>query len=321
MKIVVLDGFTLNPGDLDWGPLKQMGELTIYDRTSKDQVLDRIIDAEVVLTNKVTFDRELIAKLPNLKLIVVLATGYNNIDISATNRSNITVCNARHYSTNAVAQHTFALLLEMTNRVGQQDDDVKKEGWSSSPDWSYHINPLSELAGKTIGLIGFGNIAQRVSKMAQGFDMQVKVYRKHASKNIEAGVKVVSFPELLATSDIVSLHCPLTDETAAIINKESLALMKPEAILINTSRGPLINEKDLYNALLNMEISGACLDVLVTEPPPTNHPLIGLKNCIVTPHQAWATKASRQRLMDIAITNVAAFTNGNPTNVINHVLG
>ncbi len=321
MNIVVLDGFTLNPGDLEWTSLSNLGKLVVYDRTVKAQVVARALQADIVLTNKVVLDNDILERLPKLKLIVVLATGFNHIDVEAASKLGITICNASNYSSSAVAQHCFALLLEMTNRCGLHEQEVKSGGWSDAPDWSYHSSQLIEIAGKTIGLIGYGNIAKKVAKIALGFGLKVMATRKNLDGAMDTEVELVTLDHLLADSDIISLHCPLTPSTKRVINAKKLQLMKPTSILINTSRGELIDEEDLYNALTKKTIAGACLDVLQQEPPPHNHQLFTLKNCIITPHHAWATKSSRQRLMDISIRNVAAFLSGSPINTINNSIG
>lgn len=316
MKIVVLDGYTLNPGDLDWGPLENLGEAKIFDRSTAAQILERGADADVILSNKAILDKPVLQKFKNLKLIAVMATGFNNIDIKAAREFGILVCNASNYGSFSVAQHTFALLLELANRCGLHGDSVKNGGWSRSEDWSYQLRPLVELAGKTMGIIGFGNIGQKVAQIAHGFDMKVIATHKHPERDRREGVSFVALADLLKNSDVVSLHCPLTDENKGFINAANLSLMKPSAFLINTSRGPLINERDLKEALEAGKIQGAGLDVLGQEPPSADNPLTSAKNCLVTPHHAWATRESRQRLMDIVVGNVGAFLRGEPRNLV-----
>ena len=317
MKIVVLDGYTLNPGDLDWAPLQGLGETEIFERSNREEIPERGAGAQIILTNKAVLDKPVLEKLKELKLIAVTATGFNNIDVAAADELGILVCNASGYGSASVAQHTFALLLELTNQCGWHSRSVKNGEWSRSVDWSYHLTPMTELAGKTLGIIGFGNIGQRVADIAKGFGMKVLAYHKHPERDKRAGVTFVSLEDLLQKSDVVSLHCPLTHENKGFINAKNLSMMKPSAFLINTSRGPLINEDDLAEALLSKKINGAALDVLSEEPPPAGHPFTDISNCVITPHHAWATKESRQRLMDIVVENVEAFINGKPQNLVN----
>lgn len=317
MKIVVLDGYTLNPGDLDWAPLRSLGETEIFERSNREEIPERGAGAQIILTNKAVLDKPVLEKLKELKLIAVTATGFNNIDVAAADELGILVCNASGYGSASVAQHTFALLLELTNHCGWHSHSVKNGEWSRSVDWSYHLTPMTELAGKTLGIIGFGNIGQRVADIAKGFGMKVLAYHKHPERDKREGVTFVSLEALLQKSDVVSLHCPLTHENKGFINAKNLSMMKPSAFLINTSRGPLINEDDLAEALLSKKINGAALDVLSEEPPPAGHPFTDISNCVITPHHAWATKESRQRLMDIVVENVEAFINGKPQNLVN----
>ena len=317
MKIVVLDGYTLNPGDLDWAPLRSLGETEIFERSNREEIPERGAGAQIILTNKAVLDKPVLEKLKELKLIAVTATGFNNIDVAAADELGILVCNASSYGSASVAQHTFALLLELTNHCGWHSRSVKNGEWSRSVDWSYHLTPMTELAGKTLGIIGFGNIGQRVADIAKGFGMKVLAYHKHPERDKREGVTFVSLEALLQKSDVVSLHCPLTHENKGFINAKNLSMMKPSAFLINTSRGPLINEDDLAEALLSKKINGAALDVLSEEPPPAGHPFTDISNCVITPHHAWATKESRQRLMDIVVENVEAFINGKPQNLVN----
>ena len=299
MKIVVLDGFTLNPGDLTWDAL---GEATIYDRTPPELVVDRARDAEILLTNKCVVDRQAIAQLPKLRYIGVMATGYNVVDIAAARERRIVVTNVPAYSTRSVAQHAFALLLELTQHVGHHAGTIER--WPKSADYCYWDFPLVELAGLTMGIIGHGHIGREVEKLARAFGMNVLVHRG------------VDLEVLLRSSDVVSLHCPLTPATEGLINASRLALMKPTAFLINTGRGGLVVEQDLADALNAGKIAGAGLDVLSTEPPRSDNPLLMAKNCLITPHLAWATRASRERLMRAVVKNIQAFLAGAPENQV-----
>lgn len=313
MKIVILDGYTLNPGDLDWGPLHDLGDVTIFDRTPNDLILERAKDADIVLTNKTPLSKAVIAQLPKLKCIVVLATGYDIIDIGEAKKCNIPVCNASGYATDSVAQHTIGLMLELMNRIALHDQKVKDGFWNV--DFSFFAKPIRELKGKTLGLIGYGRIGQRVAELARAFEMNLLIKRKHPEEN-DDGCKATT-EEIAKHSDVVSLHCPLTEETREIINEGFLQQMKNQAILINTSRGPLVNEQALTKALREGWIAAAGLDVLANEPPKEETPLLKAPNCMITPHNAWATVESRQRLMDIIVDNVKAFLDGRPQNVVN----
>ncbi|PJJ84718.1 D-2-hydroxyacid dehydrogenase [Mucilaginibacter auburnensis] len=318
MKIVVLDGYTLNPGDISWDSLMQMGDVTIYDRTPVEQVVERAKDAEAILTNKAKVTKEHIDKLPALKYIGILATGYNIIDIEAAKQRGIIVSNAPGYSTASVAQLVFAFLLEMALHVQKHSDSAKRGDWVKSADFSYWNSPLIELAGKTIGIIGFGEIGQRVADIASAFGMNVIAHsRTQRNQSHRANFAWVDLDELLTTADVVSIHCPLTQQTKGLINKESLKKMKSTALLVNTSRGPIIVDQDLADALNNGVIAGAGIDVLSVEPPPTDNPLLSAKNCLVTPHIAWATKEARLRLLEIVVSNLNAFIKGRPVNVVN----
>lgn len=317
MKIVVLDGYTENPGDLSWDDLSALGELTVYDRTPADKIIERIDDAEIVILNKTIMSKETIKACPSIKYIGVLATGYNVVDVEATKEANIPVCNIPTYGTSAVAQFVFALLLEICHRVQNHGDSVVAGEWSNCQDFCYWKNPLIELAGKTIGLVGFGRIGIATAKIAKGFGMEVLAFDAYQSEEGKAIATYVELDELLAKSDVISLHVPLFESTQGMINKESLAKMKSSAILINTSRGPLIVEEDLKEALNNGVIYAAGVDVVSTEPIKMDNPLLQAKNCIVTPHIAWAPKESRQRLMNIAVDNVKAFIAGEAVNVVN----
>ncbi len=315
-KIVILDGHVANPGDVDWGELSTLGDLTVYDRTPKELILERAKDATILLVNKCPLDRATISGLSELQYIGMLATGYNNIDVTAAKEKGVVVCNAIGYSAASVAQHVFALLLELTNQVGSHSQGVHQNEWANAQDWSYWKNPLMELKGKTMGIYGLGSIGTQVAKIALAFDMKVIATRKNISKPSLAGVTLVTEEILLQTSDVLTLHAPLTASNQEFINKESLSQMKPSAYLINTGRGGLVNEADLKKALQNGLIGGAGLDVLVNEPPELDHLLLEVPNCIITPHQAWATKESRQRLIAIAADNIKAFLNGKLQNCV-----
>jgi len=312
MKIVVLDGYALNPGDLSWYQLKDMGEVEIYDRTAQSETIERASGAEIVLTNKTLLMAEELDQLPDLKYIGVLATGYNVVDTEAARQKAIVVTNIPDYGTLSVAQHVFALILEFFNDTGSLSDGVHKGKWSNSIDFCYWDRPLTELAGLTIGIIGFGRIGRAVAVIAEAFGMKVIVNDPSSVNDYEN----FSLDDLLKRSDIVSLHCPLTQETEGIINTERLKLMKPSALLVNTARGPLIVEEDLADALNEGRLTGAVLDVLSVEPPPTDNPILFAKNCIITPHVAWASLSARKRLMDIAISNIREYLSGNPVNVV-----
>lgn len=316
-KITVLDGHTLNPGDLSWDAIKALGETAVYPRTFPDELLSRAEDAEVLLVNKVILDAGVLANLAKLKCIVVMATGFNNIDVQAARERNIVVCNARGYSAASVAQHVFALLLELTNHAGLHEQSVRHGEWRNIPDFSYTKTPILELAGKTMGIYGLGTIGKAVAKIALAFDMQVLSTHKHPVRDAMEGVHFVSIERLFSDSDVVSLHASMGPDNQGIVNRDLLQGMKPGAFLINTGRGGLINEGDLREALEHGWLAGAGLDVLSVEPPALGNPLIGLKNCIITPHIAWASLESRQRLMDITVANVKAYLDGNPVNVVN----
>lgn len=316
MKIVILDGYTLNPGDLSWEGIKNLGECTIYDRTPPEKTVERAGDAEAVFTNKVVFNHEVISQLPNLKFIGVLATGYNVVDLDAATKAGIVVTNIPAYSTASVAQMVFSHILHIVQNVSRHADSVKKGDWAKSIDFSYHLTPQTELAGKTIGIIGFGQIGQAVAKIALAFGMNV-IFHNRSKKETKSDIRQVDLNMLLAESDFISINCPLTDENAGFINKAAIGKMKTSAILINTGRGPLINETDLAEALNKGRIAGAGLDVLSTEPPSPDNPLLTAKNCYITPHVAWATTEARERLMQIATENLKRFLNGTPQNKVN----
>lgn len=318
MKIVALDSYTLNPGDQSWGPIEALGEFAAYDRTPPTQLIERAKEAGVVLTNKIPINRETIESLPNLKLIAVTATGYNIIDVAAAKSHGVAVCNIPEYSTPIVAQHVIALLLGLTTHVGHHARTVREGKWSQSIDWCYWDFPLIELSGQTLGIVGYGKIGQAVAKIARALGMNVIANRRAAASNTAAdGTRRVELDELFATSDVISLHCPLTPETTKLVNAARLSTMKRTAYLINTARGALIDEPALANALNNEQIAGAGLDVLTAEPPPTDNPLIGAKNCIITPHIAWASLPARKRAMQITADNIRLFLAGTPRNIVN----
>mgnify|MGYP001373252905 CR=1 FL=1 len=315
-KIVVLDGHTTNPGDLSWEKMDALGTLTVYPRTEPAELLPRAHNAEIVLTNKVVFDKNTFAQLPKLKCISVMATGYNVIDVKAAQAQGVVVCNVRGYATASVAQHVFALVLGFYSKIDRHARSVAGGQWQTSPDWSYTLGSTSELAGKTIGIYGFGQIGQQVAKIALAFGMKVVSNHKHPQRDKRRGVEFVPFEKLLQLSDVLTLHAPLSAENEGIINAKSLAMMKPGAILINTGRGGLIVENDLRQALESGTIAGAGLDVLSQEPPEQGNVLIGAPNCTVTPHNAWASKEARQRLLDESVQDVSAFLKGKPRNEI-----
>jgi len=317
MNIVVLDGYTLNPGDLNWDALRKLGDVTVYDRTPVEQVVERAMNASIVLTNKCPITHAAIEQLPLLKYIGVLATGYNVVDVEAAYERRIRVANIPDYSTPSVAQLTFALLMELTFHVGHHAQTTRDGRWQSSVDFCYWDKPLIELSGLTFGVIGYGRIGQMVARIAQSFGMNVVAYSRSRNGTEENGVKFVSLEAIFHLSDVISLHCPLTPETKHLINKDRLSRMKPTAFVLNTGRGPLIDEAALAESLNEGKIGGAGLDVLSIEPPKNGNPLLTAKNCLITPHIAWATKAARTRLMEIAVNNVKAYLNGNPVNVVN----
>ncbi|HTD66023.1 MAG TPA: D-2-hydroxyacid dehydrogenase [Candidatus Limnocylindria bacterium] len=317
MNIVVLDGYTLNPGDLNWDALKQLGPCTIHDRTPPELVLERASDAEVLLTNKTVLTRETILSLSKLKYIGVLATGYNIVDVAAAKERGIPVTNGPDYGTPSVAQFTIALLLELTQHVGHHAQTMREGRWVRSADFCYWDFPLVELHGLAFGVIGFGKIGRAVAKLADAFGMKVLVRNRSRPAELPAHFELLSLDDLLSRSDVVSLHCPLTRENKQFINAERLARMKPSAFLLNTSRGPLLDEPAVAEALNTNRIAGAGLDVLSVEPPKAENLLLTAKNCIITPHIAWATRAARSRLMNIAVENIRAFVSGSARNVVN----
>ena len=316
MKIVVLDGHTLNPGDLTWKELEAVGACEVYERTAPGETLGRSADAEIILTNKTVLTREHLLHLPKLKYIGVLATGTNVVDLSAARERGITVTNVPAYATPSVAQLTFALLLELALHPGEHSQSVKAGEWTRSEDFCYWKRPLVEISGRTLGLVGFGNIARAVARIALAFEMNVIACVRRAPGNAAAGIRFADLETVFRESDVLSLHCPLTRETRELINATRLDWMKRTAFLINTGRGPLIDERALADALNSDRIAGAGLDVLSVEPPPADNPLLQAKNCIITPHFGWATGAARSRLMHVAVENVRAFLNGNPRNVV-----
>lgn len=318
MKIVVLDGYTENPGDLSWEGLENLGKLIVYDRTPEDQIVVRIGDAEVVYTNKTPISRETLDQCPNLRFIGVLATGYNVIDVEAAKEKGIPVSNIPTYGTDAVAQYTIALLLELCHHIGEHSACVKRGDWTNNPDWCFWNYPLIELAGKTIGIIGFGRIGQGTARIAQALGMKVLAFDQYQNPALETGTcRYTDLDTLLMQSDVIALHCPLFPSTEKIINKDNIAKMKDGVMIINDSRGPLIAEEDLCEALNSGKVGGAALDVVSSEPIKMDNPLLTAKNCIITPHIAWAPRESRQRLMNIAVDNLQAFIDGQPINVVN----
>ena len=316
MKIVILDGFTANPGDLSWKGLEELGMLTVYDRTRPEETVARAAEADIVLTNKVIINREMMAQLPQLKYIGVLATGYNVVDIEAAHECGIIVTNVPAYSTESVAQMVFAHLLTVTNRTEHYAIQNRQGRWSKNPDFCYWDFPHLELAGKTFGIVGLGNIGRRVAEIALAFGMQVKALTSKSADTLPACIEKADLEVLLATSDVISLHCPLTDTTRHLINRETLQRIKPSAILINTARGPLVDDQAVASALAKGQLAAFCADVLTEEPPKADNPLLSLPNAFITPHIAWATEEARSRLLQVAISNVQAFLNAKPQNVV-----
>lgn len=316
MNIVVLDGHTLNPGDLTWDELTELGPCEIFDRTPPGEVAARAANAEIVITNKAIVHRPQIEAMPKLKYIGVTATGYNVVDIEAAKERGIVVSNVPLYGTRSVAQHTFALLLELTQHVGHHAQTVREGRWAGSVDWCYWDKPLIELDGLTMGIVGYGRIGQATARLAEAFGMKIITVPSHSGRRHESNLAVVDLDYLFSESDVVSLHCPLTPETKHLVNAERLARMKPTAFLLNTSRGPLIDEAALADALNSGRIAAAALDVLSMEPPPADNPLLTAKNCLITPHNAWAMRAARARLMKTSVDNVRAFLAGTPQNVV-----
>ena len=316
MNIVILDGYTANPGDLSWESLKDLGQLTVYDRTRPEETVERAKDADIVLTNKVLLQRSEIGQLPRLKYIGVLATGYNVVDIEAAQEHGIIVTNVPAYSTESVAQMVFAHLLNVTNRTEHYAQKNRAGEWSSCTDFCYCDTNLTELAGKTFGIVGLGNIGRRVAAIAQAFGMSVVAYTSKSADELPAGIGKRSIDELFSESDVLSLNCPLTPDTRHLINSRTLRLMKPSAVIINTGRGPLVNDQDVADALRENRIAAFCADVLTEEPPRADNPLLSCENAFITPHIAWATNEARIRLIAVAIDNVKAFVAGKPINVV-----
>ena len=312
-----MDGKGVNPGDMSWKQIQQFGELIVYERTASEEIIDHVGDAEIVLTNKTVFDEDTIAKLKNVKYIGVLATGYNVVDLKAASKRGIVVTNIPAYSTDSVAQMTFAHILNVTNHVDHYARASRDGEWSRCPDFCYWDKPLVELAGKTIGIIGLGNIGMKVANIALDFGMNVIAYTRKEPKEIPNGINKASIDNILSDSDIISLHCPLTKQTRELINKDSIAKMKRGVIVVNTGRGPLVNEEDVANALHNGLIGAYCADVMCSEPPSADNPLFVEQNAYITPHVAWASKEARIRLMDIAEKNIHSFLSGKPINVVN----
>jgi glycerate dehydrogenase len=312
MNIVVTDGFTLNPGDLNWDEIHTLGEVTLYDRTPADLIVERCKDADIILTNKVPFSRDVLKKLPRAKLINVTATGYNIIDTIAAKELGIQVCNVPAYGTASVAQHVFAMILELTSHVGLNADATAKGKWENCADFCFTEKPIMEIAGKTLGIVGLGHIGEQVARIANAFDMRV-LYNSRSPKTTQQAT-YRDLNSLFAESDFISLHCPLTPENKEFVNKDLIGTMKPTSYLINTARGQLINEQDLADALNKNIIAGAGLDVLSVEPPPSSNPLLRAANCLITPHTAWISKEARVRIMAITAQNIKAFLEGRVIN-------
>lgn len=318
MKLVVLDGYTLNPGDLNWEGIKKFGDLEVHDRTPESLIVERCQGAEIIFTNKTPLREAVLSQLPDLKYIGVLATGYNVVDVDYAKTRGIAVANVPGYGTASVVQMTFALLLELCQHVQSHSDSVRQGDWAASPDFCYWNYPLIELEGKTIGIIGFGSIGQKVADIATAFGMNIMGFsRTRTDQSHRKNFKWAELNYLLKESDVVSVHCPLFPETQGIINKDSLRLMKRTAFFLNTSRGPLMVDQDLADALNEGVIAGAGIDVLSVEPPSADNPLFKAKNCLITPHIAWATKEARSRLMGIAENNLSSFLNQKPINIVN----
>jgi glycerate dehydrogenase len=319
MKIIVLDGYTLNPGDLTWRDLEALGECTVYDRTAQEDIVERAGEAEIVLTNKTMLSVDIIGRLPKLRYISVLATGYNIVDGQAARERGVPVSNVPIYGTESVAQMVFAHLLNLTQNVAHHAQTVKDGRWVACPDFCYWDTPLVELQGLTMGIVGFGRIGRATARLARAFGMKVIAYDVAAQSEMPEGCEMVKLEDVFQKADVVSLHCLLTPQTENLVNAERLALMKPTTFLINTSRGPLIDEQALADALNGDRLAGAGVDVLSIEPATKDNPLLAAKNCYVTPHIAWATRAARERLLQVATDNVAAFLAGKPQNVVNGV--
>ncbi|HYG02825.1 MAG TPA: D-2-hydroxyacid dehydrogenase [Chryseosolibacter sp.] len=311
-SIVVTDGFTLNSGDIEWRMFESFGEVVVYPRTSSDEVIDRCRNATIIITNKTPISVDVIKKCSRLKFIAVTATGYNVVDIASAAKRNVSVCNVPGYGTDSVAQHTIALLLAITNAVGPNVADVAKGGWSKSHDWCYTTKPIIELSGKILGIVGYGRIGRKVAEIARAFGTKV-IFCNRTLINDEGSS---SLEEVFRKSDFISLHCPLTADNNGFINSSILKLMKPSAFLINTARGQLINEADLRDVLINRKIAGAALDVLSVEPPPVDHPLLGIENCLITPHNAWLSFEARKRIFDITHKNIESYLQNAPQNLV-----
>ena len=316
MRIVVLDGFAMNPGDLSWENLNEIGECVIFDRTRPEEVLERAMGADVLITNKVSITKEHIDKLSSLIYIGITATGYNVVDVKAAAKRNIVVTNIPAYSTNSVAQLVFSHILNVANRVELHATSVRNEEWARNPDFTYSKNPQIELAEKTLGIVGFGQIGRKVGEIGLAFGMKVIIRNRSYKSDLPSGIVQKSLSEVFSESDFVSLNCPLTVENAEFVNRDLLKTMKPTSVLINTGRGGLVNEQDLADALNSGELYAACLDVLTKEPPLSNNPLISARNCFITPHIAWATFEARQRLLTITVDNLKCFISGNLQNVV-----
>lgn len=316
VRIVILDGYTANPGDLSWKELESLGLLTVYERTKPDETVARAAEADIVLTNKVIIGKAEIEQLPHLKYIGVLATGYNVVDIKAAHERGIIVTNVPAYSTESVAQMVFAHLLTVTNRTEHYAIQNRKGRWTNNPDFSYSDTLLTEIAGKTIGIVGLGNIGKRVAQIALAFGMKVKAFTSKAAETLPDGIQKADMQELFSTADVISLHCPLTDNTKHLINADTIELMKKTAIVINTGRGPLVDDQAVADALEDKRIAAYCADVLTEEPPRVDNPLLKQQNAYITPHIAWATVEARVRLLQVAIENVRAFLSGTPQNVV-----
>ncbi len=317
MKIVILDGHAVNPGDLSWDAIRQFGEVTVYEHTANIDAAERIGDADVILTNKTPITEELLDACPSIRLICVLATGYNVVDCEATRRRGIPVCNVPDYGTSAVAQFTFSLLLELCNRVGLHDEAVHQGDWTSSPYFCFWNTPQMELAGKTLGIIGFGRIGRAVGRIGKAMGMNVIAYNRSRHPEGEAIGEYVDLDTLFARSDVISLHCPLTPENTGLINAETIGKMKDGVILLNTARGGLLNEQDVTDALCSGKLRGAAVDVVSQEPILASNSLLTAPNCIITPHMAWAPVESRQRIIDCTVASMQAFLDGEPINTVN----
>lgn len=318
MKIIVLDGFTLNPGDISWALLEALGNVTVYDRTPAELTLDRIGDADAVFTNKTVISKEILAKCPGLRFIGVLATGYNVVDVAAARERGIPVSNVPTYGTMSVAQFATALMLELCHQVGRHNESARSGQWAKAEDWCYWLNPLVELNGKNLGIIGFGRIGQAFGRIGQALGMNILAHDSYRDAKLESDtLRYAELDELYSESDVISLHCPLSADNIGMINAAAIARMKPGVFLINTSRGPLVHEQDLADALNEGRIGGAGLDVLSAEPPGADNPLLTAKNCIVTPHIAWAAREPRMRIMETAVDNLRAFLGGDVRNVVN----